>query len=494
MSVQKLGVFEHNFFTLTLEQIIPQGKMEHTPNSKNALIYLISEYEALAQKGDITRLEEKSLLKLVNYFESEYQRDKALEVIEHALDIYPFSVEFYLKKVDLLIHGKQHAKALEDIELAENFAPADFSLQSLKCKVLALNGHHQQALDLLQELRNSSNGLNEVELLYTEAIVQELMKDYTAAQAALKNILLFHDELHSKSLEKIGELVSACRNFDESISLHNGLIDKSPYNHLAWFNLGQAYSSKGEYSYAIDAFEYAFIIDPSFEQAYLESGELCLQIGQHKRALNIYLEAIEIFGVDIDILFNIGQCMYFLGQVKNARKYFNKALKLDPYHDELHYYIALTFAREGRWINAVKAYKRALDLDDMREEYYAGLGEAMFHLNEFERAEYYFKKAIKDGPEQAFVWLAYSNFLMATNRIEKAIAILNKADFYTQSIELEYCKTACYFLSSKTKEGMEALEIVLEKDPEMYTLLYNFAPHLQFDSAVQSMIQYYKNM
>lgn len=464
--------------------------MEHNPNGKNTLIQLIHEYEALSQRNDIGRFEEKSLLKLANFFEEELRNDKALEVIDFAMESFPFSVEFYLKKVHLLLSNHSLDKATDLLQLAENLSPGDIHVQLLKCKILCLNNECETALSIINQLLKEDTKTNFTDIKLAEACIYEHQREYSMCFDTLSEILNFDDK-HNYAIDKIWTIADVSKRYTDSIRLHSALIDKDPYNYKAWYNIGQAYASTGEYILAIQALEYAFIINPQFESAYKECADLCYEVGKHQRALKIYLESLEVFGPDIDIYFNAGQCLLYLGNSRSARKYFNKALKLDPFNDEIQYSIGLTFARESRWINAINAYKRALDIDDMREEYYAGLGEAYFHINEFEKAEYFFKKAIIDGPEQSFIWLAYANYLMATNRLRDAIKLLEKADFYTQSVELEYCKTACYFLMDKKSEGLAALACALEKDSSMHVLLFNFAPHVQFDTDVLSTIKYY---
>jgi tetratricopeptide (TPR) repeat protein len=465
--------------------------MEHSPNSKNTLIHLISEYEALSQKGDITKLEEKSLLKLIHFFNKEYKKEKALEVVEHALDLYPFSVEFFIKKAEILTDCKLYEDAYSVVDMAETLAPADVQLKLLKSRIFATQGRFDIAMEIISELKAHAEFTDISEVLYAEACILEMMRDFDGTFNTLKEILESND-MHDAALDKIWYISDMSRMHEHSKQLHHQLIDRNPYNYRAWYNLGQASASLGEYEQAIQAFEYAFIIYPEFETAYKECADLCFEIGKYNKALKIYMEALEVFGADLDLFHNVGQCLLYLGNPKSARKYFNKALKVDPYNDEIHYSIGLTFARESRWINAINAYKRALDLDDMREEYFAGLGEAFFHINEFDKARYYFNKAIKYGPEQSFIWLAYANFLMATNHLSKAIDLLDKAEYYTQSVDLEYCKSACYFLKEDRESGLKTLESALEKDFSMHSMLFQFAPYLQFDADIQSMIKYYK--
>lgn len=464
--------------------------MEHTPDHKNTLIHLVSEYEAMSQKGDVSLLEEKAFFKLVRYYENEFQRDKALEVLDHALEVYSYSVDFYIKKADLLLELRRLDDAALVIGTAESLAPGDCQVQLLQARFLCTSKQYEAALSLVADLHDQHDSLYTSEIYLCQAYISEQMKDFDQMFDALGQILAL-DHTHTEALERIGICADTAKRYSDSIRLHTRIIDKDPYSYQAWYNLAHAYSCIGEYERAIDAYEYAFIINKDFEAAYKDCADLSFSLCNYPRALKTYLEAYEVFGQDIDLLTSIGQCLIHIGNNKTARKYLTKALKQDQYNDELHYYVGLSFAREGRWINAINAYRRALDLDEDREEYFAGLGEAYFQLNEFEKAEFYFRKAIKNGPEQSFIWLAYANFLMATDRLEAAVVVLDKADYYTQSVDLVYCKAACLFLQEKRSEALDVLGEGLTMDYSLHALLFTFVPYLQFDPDVQSILHYY---
>jgi tetratricopeptide (TPR) repeat protein len=465
--------------------------MEYSPNHKETLSELLSEYEAMSQSSDAALLEEGDFSRLIMYFEKENQFEKALEVAEIALQIFTYSVDFYTHKASILLELDRLDEARKCIDYALSLAPLDLQTCLLRVRYYAAREEYATALILLEDLLNQDLNKNLIPVLLVKAEVVESMSDVGQAYEVLKSILEL-DPTHQEALTAIWSCTEHLKCWDSSIRFHKDLIDRVPYNPVAWYNLGMAYSCIGEYEKAIDAFEYAFIIDKEFEAAYKDCGDLCFELCRYRQALRIYLEAYDVFGVDMDLLSNIGQCLIHLNKNKTARKYLTKALQLDPYNDELHYYVGISFSREGRWINAINAYRRALDLDDCREEYYAGLGEAYFHLDEMEKAERYFRKAVKDGPEQSFIWLAYANFLIANQQIEKAIKLLNKADFYAQSTDLLYCKAACYCMIDQKKAGLEVLREALVADYSLHGLLFTFAPYLQFDNDIQSIILYYK--
>lgn len=97
------------------------------------------------------------------------------------------------------------------------------------------------------------------------------------------------------------------------------MLENSPYSHFAWYNLGHCYSNLGEYEQAIDAFEYAFLIKPQFEQAYIDCAETCVLLQQWDKALSIYQEVISTFGEEYDVLISLAECAIQLKDYKLAK-------------------------------------------------------------------------------------------------------------------------------------------------------------------------------
>ena len=71
---------------------------------------------------------------------------------------------------------------------------------------------------------------------------------------------------------------------EESIKLHQKIIDESPYNELAWFNLAAAYQGLKLYEKAIDAYQYAIAIDEKFDYAYRNIGDAYIRLRKYQRS------------------------------------------------------------------------------------------------------------------------------------------------------------------------------------------------------------------
>ncbi|HAH58423.1 MAG TPA: hypothetical protein DCL86_09765, partial [Bacteroidales bacterium] len=71
---------------------------------------------------------------------------------------------------------------------------------------------------------------------------------------------------------------------EEAINYFSGFTDKYPYSHYAWFNLGIAYNNIELYEKAIEAFDFAIAIDPSFSSAYFNKANAFVAIEKYTLA------------------------------------------------------------------------------------------------------------------------------------------------------------------------------------------------------------------
>src|SRR5690606_14810503 len=110
------------------------------------------------------------------------------------------------------------------------------------------------------------------------------------------------------ALHKISFWADFSEMHDESILLHQTIIDNDPFNSLAWFNLGTAFQGKKEYKKAIDAYEYCVAIDDKFEYAYRNMADAYMRLNWYEKAIESLEKNLEL-GKPEDIIFEaIGHC------------------------------------------------------------------------------------------------------------------------------------------------------------------------------------------
>ncbi len=451
------------------------------------ILELITEYEAFLENGGELFLDEKAYLQLIEYYENEDRADKALEVTDRAISSYSYSLDFYLKKARILIDEQEDAPALAVLDQANLLAPAQPEIALLRAEAMANLGMREEAFALLEGLKKQADSRMLCEIYVCEGFLYEIFEEYECAFHALK-AALFEYPRHQEALERIWLCVENTKRYEESVALHHQILDLDPYSYLAWYNLGHAQAYLGNYNEAIEAYEYAFIINDKFEFAYRDCAELCFEIKKYRKALRCYLELMEHVDADSDVYFCIGQCYQALEEYNAARNYYMHALQSDSFNDEILYCIGECFAEEGKWKSAVRYYNKAIRMEDRREEYYAALGEAYFELGELIKAEDNFKIALELAPEDIHLWMQYTGFLIETDRVDDALRALQDAEEYASGAEALYCRIACLFALGRRQEAFYWLGEALMEDYDMHRALFEMMPSLEHDPEVISMV------
>lgn len=464
--------------------------MENKTKRDLALISLVSEYEDMSAKGDVAYLQEKAYVQLINYYQDDFNYKKALEVVNFALIGFQYRAEFHIIKAKLLYQKNQFDECEAVLDHAEAISPFELDIRLLRAKTVAAQGRNDEGIAIIQDLKTYATKGDLVEIYITEAYVYEWMHDYYSMFDSLKEALLIEPR-NLEALEKIWLSVELSKRYEESIKLHDIIIEEEPYSYLAWFNLGHAYSFKGDYEEAIMAMEYSFIIDPEFEAGYIDCAELCFQLKKYAKAKEVYLELIERFGVDAEHLVNLAHCQFQLEEYPAAMKNIQKAIKLDPYDDEAFFLLANCHILSSNWHQAMNALNQAIIIDDYREEYYHALARIFVNIGDFKKAKLYYKKAAITGEEQPLYWEEFIAFLIKINDYVDALKMLDKAEKYTYSDKLTYCRSIIYMKLDDRKKAIEILEEALIENFENHRFYLDLAPELNYDREILSAINYY---
>ncbi|HLF64545.1 MAG TPA: tetratricopeptide repeat protein [Saprospiraceae bacterium] len=465
--------------------------MEHRTKKNHPPHELVSEYEARNEQGDQMYLAEKDFCQLINYYEDEREVTRALDVVDHAISLHSYCADFLIIKARLLLSTSKPLRALRYLDQAEIISPCELDIYLLRARVLCELGHFDTALAILESARKFSVGTDLVEIALCEAFIFERQKLFDKMFEALAQALRI-DPQNEEALERIWWSVENSKKYDESIDFHKELLDQDAYSYLAWFNLAQGYSCNGDYEKAIEAMEYSFLINPDFEMGYLDCADLCIQIGRYDQALKIYQELIENFGGDSEELVKLAECEFYTGRIRDCKRTLIEALKMDSYNDEAYYYLGKCFNALGKYKNAISALIKAIDLEDRREEYYAELASAYQSAGELGKADFYFRKATEIGPELDTYWYMHIRFLIGQGEYEKALDVLEEADYQTSSAGLDCCKAICLFKLKRRSKAINALRDALLDNFSTHEILFELIPELKEDKEITSMLRYYQ--
>lgn len=452
---------------------------------------LVQQFEEMRVKESIGFFEVASFVKLLEYYNEKGNSRIVEEILDNALSQHPTSAVLLIQLANFQFENDRVEAALETLEKTELVDAGEIEQYYLRAEILAFKRQHQQAQIELDKALAYANELDYYDILLHRANVYEDEGNFDETFEVLKDALMLNPN-GQEALDRMWLTVELSEKYDESIILHNKLLDKDAYSYQSWFNLGHAHFCKQEYSKAVEAYDFAFTINEKFEPAYRDCGEALMLLGDFRAAISVYRKAIANNGVNSFLYLQIGLCYEELEQYFDARDNYLKAAKQEPHNPEVYFRIGESYIKEDRWTNAVSAYRKAIKLDENNAKYYVAIAETFYQLDEIENADSVFRHAISLAQNDKNIWFSFIGFLIDIGTYEDAYEAIEIAQENTDATEFLYCKVAALYLNGKHKRALEVLSFALVEDYSKHETLFELSPKLANVGAIRFMIGEYK--
>ncbi len=196
-----------------------------------------------------------------------------------------------------------------------------------------------------------------------------------------------------------GEYSRAIADYDQALNLKPEYVD-------AYFDRGNAYLQKGEYDHAIADYDQVLKRKPDYVDAYTVRGLAFTHKGEYDRAIADYDQALNLKPEYVDAYFDRGNAYLQKGEYDHAIADYDQVLKRKPDYVDAYTVRGLAFTHKGEYDRAIADYGQALNLK--RDYVGAYLGRGMVYQNkgEYDRAIADYDQAIKLQPNNAE---AYNN-------------------------------------------------------------------------------------
>ena len=313
------------------------------------------------------------------------------------------------------------------------------------------------------------------------------MNDYLV-QFALLRERAFRETNNRDLFRRLLICMELSSNHTDSRDLYEEILDQHPYCSYAWYNLGWAHVELNAFDEALDAFEYAYITYPYFDEAYQACADLAFQRGLYRRALQCYSEMIEHVEAGSEVLVQMGACQLRLGETKAAKKLCRRSLQLDPYNAEAFYQLGACFAAENDYRPAARWLREAIRTEDRREEFHSALAAVYGNLGQAKKALDHYWKAVELAPEETARWLHLAECLIRVGDLAEAQEVLEQALEHAPGAELLYCSAACKFMSGDRPAAVRVLRQALATDTSCRSAIFRWAPALRDDAEIQSLL------
>src|ERR1700748_2475631 len=455
---------------------------------------LLKQYSDLKSGRHHSFLEEEAFERIIDYFDDTEDLTQAIEAVELGIEQYPYSSALLVKKADLMIATRRYHDALEILNRAEVLDGTDINLFILKTDAYLALDQQDKAVILLENALQHFEGDERIELLFELADVYDDYEEFDKIFDCLK-LILEQDPANEEALYKICFWTDFTGRNEESIRLHQQIIDEKPYNELAWFNLAAAYQGLKLYEKAVDAYKYALAIDEKFDYAYRNMGDAYIRLRKYRDAIESLEKVLELSRPEDVIYEAIGHCYDKLDNYAQARFYYRKASTLNPDDRKLYYKLACTYINEGQWIQAIRQLEAAMRIHTMQPEYNLAMGECKMQLGEFKEAIQFFSNVVRIRPRNISSWEALIRCLYNAEYFEEAYEQVEAAIRITGGKPIFfYYLAAIQFSVGRTREGLIQLENAMSKTPKLLKKLLELNPViLQYQPVVDIIARCQKN-
>ncbi|MEO8960863.1 MAG: tetratricopeptide repeat protein [Ginsengibacter sp.] len=477
----------------TLSISIVSMKENQYRQEKEEMDELLRQYNNFKAGKKFKFIEEESFLRLVDYFDENENLSAALEAVDFAVKQYPYSSSLYIRKADILITFQNYQEALLLLEKAEVLDSRNINIYILRTDACLALDDQEKAAALLEEAIIVFEGIERIELLFELADVYDDYEEFDKVFNCLK-LILEQEPTNEEALYKICFWADYTARNEESIDIHNKIIDEYPYTQLAWFNLGAAYQGLKLYEKAVDAYKYAIAIDEKFDYAYRNLGDAYLRLRKYRDAIEALQKVLEL-SMPEDVIYEaIGYCYEKLKNPAQARFNYKKAVHLNSAQSRLYFKIAGTYMQESQWESAVKNIESAMSINRSNPDFHFSLAQCYIQLGRIKDAVMHFAKFIKARPRNIKGWKELIRCLYDAEYFEEALEQIENAQKNTDNKPLFfYYKSAVLFSMGKSKEALLNLHFGIQNAPGLIKRFIELNPSLLQNSSVANIIGSYKN-
>ncbi len=191
-------------------------------------------------------------------------------------------------------------------------------------------------------------------------------KDFDSALAhAFQGLSLSQDDIKVKAALtlRVGTIYADMKKNNMAIQKYNVAISLDPTFPWPHYYLGNLNASMGKNKAAEKAYKQAIKLDPGYAHAHNNLGNLYNKIGEHRLAVSAYKEALKLNPDYANGHYNLGIAYDKMGMMDDAERSYKEALNADPEHAYALNNLGFLYDKQGRSAEALKAYKEALKYD-----------------------------------------------------------------------------------------------------------------------------------
>ena len=350
---------------------------------------------------------------------------------------------------------------------------------------------HEKSISILNKLL-SSDTKNE-ELLSTLANEYQCTEDNDSCVSTLEKLI----KIDPKNEVYWYSYILSCsllKEINSSVAFIKALIEKNPYSHLAWHYLGLTFLKSENFLNAIEAFDYAILIDEKSTKSYIYKAESLAALSFYDRAIETCKLTFEFEEPHAALYYDIGEFYEKSDNLDKALAYFHKALKKDAEMSDAWFSIALILDFQGKQVEASYHIKKAVEKNNTNIDYLFSYAEIHEKLGFIKEAEIAYRKVTEIDNYDSESWLNYSNLLYQQKYQQEAVDVLYDAlKANPNNAELSYRLSAYLIDSGDETKGLKFFENALEINFDQHEDVFQYMPSVKNNKNLLHLLHNFKN-
>lgn len=452
----------------------------------------ISKFESMLKTNSVYFFDAVEFEEIIQYYLSISKLSLAKKAIVLGLEQHPGSVVVKLLKVELSVIEDDIDDALRLLAEIEALEPNNDEVFIQKATISSKRGNHKEAITFLNKSLEFSDEPYDVwamlgmEYLYLE--------DFENAKLNFINCLDVDLDDYS-SLYNVVYCYEMQEEYEEAITYLKLLLDKNPYSEVGWHQLGRQYFELKNYEKALEAFDYAVLIDESFIGGYLEKAKSLEKLERYEDAIANYLITLKLDDPTAFVYIRVGECYEKLNILGTAIEYYKKAVHEDPLLERAWVLLADVHYEEEQYEKAIYYINKAIEIDDLNTVFWRKCADINLKLNFYEEAVKAFRKCLELGDDVIAIYISIVDVLFFMGEFDEALNILVKAkNTYKDYAEIEFRLCVMFFVLNKKEYSFLHLRNGLALDSEYYNEIKNLFPSVFETEEIKKIITDFKNV
>lgn len=213
----------------------------------------------------------------------------------------------------------------------------------------------------------------------------------------------------------------------------------------------------GEVTNSLELTNQLLQIEDTNHELYLLKGSSHLLLGETNEAINSFNLSLKYSIEDRDeTLSNIGYSYEQIGDYKKAITYFEEAISLEPDNDETLYELAFCYEKIGENEKSIALYDKYLDLETYSDSAWFNLGILYTKIENFEKSVWAYEMALAINEDFPNAWFNLGHSHMMMNNYNQAIDAFMFFIAYDSENDDIYCFIAdCYLNLKKENKALK---------------------------------------